>query len=253
MWLFLDMTSEEDVGSGSRLRGQPRKYKIRKSKASKQTKAIAIAAGDEDTREELLPGDMDTGDTDALGLLPEVDKNEVGDRLRSSISDDIAKSYREPSLFSDTAVELFEKVWSGVEQISLMPSWSESATEYFKTLTLNAQKLVGYVVPWDSEMLNTIMSYSQGGECSLPNLGPVLKLNLYDVSNDIDVFINAAMVQAEYATSSSIKHHEEKVGRSRTSFLRLTKAGSQANFFTRTIPRATWLVRDKIFREFYGR
>lgn len=217
------MTSEEDVGSGGRSRGQSRKYKIRKCKASRQTKAIAIAAGDEDTTEEFLPGDMGTGDMDTLGLLPEVDKNELGDRLRSSISDDIAKSYREPSLFSDTAVELFEKVWSGREEMSLMPSWSESATEYFKALTLNAQKLVGYVVPWDSEMLNSIMNYSLRGECSLPNLGPVLKLNLYDVSNDIDVFINAAMVQAEYATSSSIKRLEDKVGRSRKSFLCLTK------------------------------
>lgn len=223
MWLFLDMTSEEDVGSGGRSRGQSRKYKIRKSKASRQTKAIAIAAGDEDTGEELLPGDMGTEEIDSLELLPEVDKNEFGDRLRSSISDDIAKSYREPSLFSDTAVELFEKVWSGGEEMSLMPSWSESATEYFKTLTLNAQKLVGYVVPWDSEMLNNIMNYSLGGECSLPNLGPVLKLNLYDVSNDVDVFINAAMVEAEYATSSSIKRHENKVGRLRMSFLCLTK------------------------------
>ena len=200
IWLFLDLTSEDD--SKSRLSRQ----RSHRNKTAAHKKAIVIAAGDEDSEDEIPNGDMDL-----LGLLPDIEKHDHRDRLRSSISDDIAKSYQEQSLFSDTAVELFEKIWSGVEEISLIPSWSENATVYFKTLTLNAQKLVGYVVPWDSAMLNNIVNYSQGGECSLPNLGPVLRLNLYDVSGDNDVFINAAMVRAKYASSNSIKD-EQVVG-----------------------------------------
>ena len=200
--LFLDNTSEQDDDRRARLS----RRRSRRHKTTARTKGIVIAAGDEDSGDEIPNGDMDL-----LGLLPDIEKHDQRDRLRSSISDDIAKSYREPSLFSDTAVELFEKIWSGVEEISLKPSWSENATEYFKTLTLDAQKLVGYVVPWDSAMLNSILDYSQSEECSLPNLGPVLRLNLYDVSGDTDVFINAAMVRAKYASSNSIK--DEEVGK----------------------------------------
>ena len=101
-------------------------------------------------------------------------------------------------------MELFEKILSDVEAVTLKPTWSECATDYFRSLTKNARKLVGYVVPWDSAMLNTIVSYRENGECSLPNLGPVLKLNLYDISTENDFFINAALVTAEYASSNSI-------------------------------------------------
>ena len=194
--LFLDITKGQDDDSGRRSSRQ----RSRGHKIAAHTKGIVIAAGDEDSGDEFLNGDMDL-----LGQLPDIEKHDHRDRLRSSISDDIAKSHREPSLFSDTAVELFEKNWSGVQEISLLPSWSENATEYFKTLTLDARKLIGYIVPWDSTMLNNIVNYSQSGECSLPNLGPVLRLNLYDVGGEIDVFINAVMVRAKYASSNSIK------------------------------------------------
>ena len=51
--------------------------------------------------------------------------------------------------------------------------------------------------------------YCPGSECSLPNLGPVLRLNLYDVSGNEDIFINGAMVKGKYATSSTIIQEEE--------------------------------------------
>ncbi|XP_028407927.1 uncharacterized protein LOC114530556 isoform X2 [Dendronephthya gigantea] len=188
-------TAEQDEDSKN-MRSRRRVRRHRKSRS----REITIAAGDEDSGDEILTGDMDV-----LGLIPEIERHNHKDRLRSSISDEIAMSYQEPSLFSDTAVELFEKVLSGVEAVTLKPSWSERATDYFRSLTKNARKLVGYVVPWDSATLNNITNYSRTGECSLPNLGPVLKLNLYDISNENDCFINAEMVKAEYASSNSIK------------------------------------------------
>jgi hypothetical protein len=191
--LFLDTATEQDGVSKRRSSRQ----RSRGHKATPRTKGLVIAAGDEDSEEDE--------DMDLLGLIPDIEKHEHRDRTRSSISDDIARSYREPSLFSNTAVELFEKIWMGVEEISLKPNWSENATEYFKTLTLDARKLIGYIVPWDSTMMNNVLNYSQSAESSLPNLGPVLRLNLYDVSGYGDVFINAAMVRAKYASSNSIK------------------------------------------------
>ena len=198
LWLFLDMTSEQ--GEESKIKSSSRRQRSCRKRRSPPEKGIVVAGGDEDSRDEIPLGDMDQ-----FELLIDIEPDNQRDRIRSSISEDIAKSYREPSIFSDTAVELFERTLSTGEEISLKPNWSENATRYFETLTLNAQKLVGYVVPWDSTMLNNIVSYSQGQGSSLPNLGPVLRLNLYDVSGDEDVFINAAMVRAKYASSYSIK------------------------------------------------
>lgn len=129
-------------------------------------------------------------------------------RSRSSISEDIEKSHRTPSLLSDTAVELFETVWLNGARPNTITSWSPEAIETFKRLTEKAEKLVGFLVPWDSEMVNNIVNYRQSAECSLPNLGPVLKLNLYDISEVEDVFINGAMVKDNYAISSTIINEE---------------------------------------------
>ena len=203
------MTSYEDTTKNA---VKLPRQRSRKKKTTANEKAIVIAAGDEDSGDDIPDGDMDL-----LGLLPDVEKHDHRDRIRSSISNDIAKSYEEPSWFSDTAIELFKKTWLRGKEMSLRPSWSDNAAEYFKTLTLHSQKLVGYVVPWDSAMLNNIVNFSEGRKCSLPNLGPVLRLNLYDVSDESDLFINSAMVRAKYASSNSIK--DEQVGKFQTLFI----------------------------------
>ena len=201
MSLFLDLTSEQE--EGSKLKPSLRQGSRRKRRSPCSEKGIVVAGGDEDSRDQIPIGDVDQ-----FEMLLDIEDDNPRDRIRSSISEGIAKSYREPSLFSDTAVELFERTLSTVEEVTLKPSWSQNSTRYFESLTMNARKLVGYVVPWDSTMLNSIVSYSQGEVSSLPNLGPVLRLNLYDVSGDKDVFINAAMVRATYASSYSIKGGE---------------------------------------------
>ena len=79
---------------------------------------------------------------------------------------------------------------------------------------MDAKKLIGFVVPWDSQMVNNIVNYCQGTECSLPNLGPVLRLNLYDISGDEDVFINGAMVKANFGILPTvIKEETEGLGK----------------------------------------
>lgn len=127
--------------------------------------------------------------------------------MRSSISEEIARSYEQPSLFADTTIELFKEFWNDLRKKSLKPSWSQSSCEYFKSLTVDVRTLIGYIVPWDANMFNYIVNYSHYAPLSedLPNLGPVLELNLYDVSGENDIFINAAMVTAGYATSNVIK------------------------------------------------
>ena len=58
-------------------------------------------------------------------------------------------------------MELFQTVWSK-DSSMVSSSWSFEATEVFKRLTEDAQKLVGFLVPWDSQMMNNIVNYCQG-------------------------------------------------------------------------------------------
>ena len=85
-------------------------------------------------------------------------------------------------------------------------------------------------------MFNNIVNYSPGSECSLPNLGPVLRLNLYDISQDEDVFVNGAMVRAKYAASSSIKCEEDALALPKTMEIEgeFLSISSPRNIFTTT-------------------
>lgn len=196
LFVYSDMTMEQDDDTKPRLSWR----RSHKNKTVPNTKAITVAAGDENSEDECPTGDLNLRE-----LILDPEKLNRKNQLRTSISEEIAKNHAEPSVFSDTSVELFDSIWSDVQAVTLKPEWSDDATGYFKSLTINAQKLVGYIVPWDSNMMNTVVNYSQGTEGGLPNLGPVLSLNLYDVSGDYEVFINAEMVRSGYGSSYSIK------------------------------------------------
>ena len=132
-----------------RSRSHRKKPRRNRPHPSAYDNTIAIAAGDEDPDDDLL-------DTFFLAKAPRPKTP-----TRSSISEDIDKSHRTPSLLLDTAVELFQTVWSK-DSSMVSSSWSFEATEVFKRLTEDAQKLVGFLVPWDSQMMNNIVNYCQG-------------------------------------------------------------------------------------------
>ena len=101
---------------------------------------INIAAGDEEREDDLL---------DPFIVM---DESQAHVRSRSTISEDIEKSRRGSSSMSDTAVELFEQIWSGVARPNATSAWPVEATEFFEKLTKNALKLCGFVGPWDSKV-----------------------------------------------------------------------------------------------------